>query len=277
MPTWLGILLFGSLFGRRRRSFGRSLLLGGLLGWLFHRNFDMDEMQADMHKAARKVRKAVKSAKHEFRDIGRAVREQARMKTDEHVDAVLEQVEASQARDEERRRRTDEKIAAAQAKIEEVRARQEEREQRKAERLNNTLERMETVRARHHERQQEIAEHLAAVRAEIAEQKAERLNNTIERMEAHRALQEERRAEREQQKAEQADNAYTRMETVRARHPEVDAESRPAGNEALLNRELVAELERNARTAAMAADVPTIDFPEEEKYYASKKYLFTGE
>lgn len=232
MPTWLGILLFGSLFGRRRRSFGRSLLLGGLLGWLFHRNFDMDEMQADMHKAARKVRKAVKSAKHEFRDIGRAVREQARMKTDEHVDAVLEQVEASRARDEERRRRTDEKIVAAQAKIEEVRACQEEREQ----------------------------------------QKAERLNNTIERMEAHRTLQEERRAEREQQKAEQADNAYTRMETVHARHPEVDAESRPAGNEALLNRELVAELERNARTAAMAADVPTIDFPEEEKYNASRKY-----
>ena len=268
MPTWLGILLFGSLFGRRRRSFGRSLLLGGLLGWLFHRNFDMDEMQADMHKAARKVRKAVKSAKHEFRDIGRAVREQARMKTDEHVDAVLEQVEASRARDEERRRRTDEKIAAAQAKIEEVRARQEEREQRKAERLNNTLERMETIRTR----QQEIAEHLAAVRAEIAERKAEQLNNTIERMEAHRALQEGRRTEREQQKAEQADNAYTRMETVHARHPEVDAESKPAGNEALLNRELVAELERNARTAAMAADVPTIDFPEEEKYNASRKY-----
>ena len=235
MPTWLGILLLGGLFGRRRRSFGRSLLLGGLLGWLFHRNFDMDEMQADMHKAARKVRKAVKSAKHEFRDIGRAVREQARMKTDEHVDAVLEQVEASRARDEERRRRTDEKIAAAQAKIEEVRARQEEREQRKAERLNNTLERME----------------------------------------AHRALQEERRTEREQQKAEQADNAYTRMETVHARHPEVDAEARPAGNEALLNRELVADLERNARTAAMAADVPTIHFPEEDgKYNASGKYLY---
>ena len=123
MPTWLGILLLGNLLGRRRRSFGRSLLFGGLLGWLFHRNFDLEEMQADVHKAARKVRKAVRKAKHEFRDIGRAVRDQAQMKTDEHVDAVLQQVEASQARDEERRRKTDEKIAAAQAKIEEIRTR----------------------------------------------------------------------------------------------------------------------------------------------------------
>ena len=204
MPTWLGILLLGNLLGRRRRSFGRSLLFGGLLGWLFHRNFDLEEMQADVHKAAHKVRKAVRKAKHEFRDIGRAVRDQAQMKTDEHVDAVLEQVEASQARDEERRRRTDEKIAAAQAKIEEIRARQDEREQRKAERLNNT---------------------------------------------------------------------YERMEALRARHQEVQAEPKAEGNEALLNRDLVAELERNARTAAMAADVPTIDFPEEEKYNASRKYF----
>ena len=251
MPTWLGILLLGNLLGRRRHSFGRSLLFGGLLGWLFHRNFDLEEMQADVHKAAHKVRKAVRKAKHEFRDIGRAVRDQAQMKTDEHVDAVLEQVEASQARDEERRRRTDEKIAAAQAKIEEIRARQDEREQRKAERLNNTFERMEALRARHHERQQEIAEHLATVRAEIAE----------------------RKAEREQQKAERLNNTCERMEALRARHQEVQAEPKAEGNEALLNRDLVAELERNARTAAMAADVPTIDFPEEEKYNASRKYF----
>ena len=243
MPTWLGILLLGNLLGRRRRSFGRSLLFGGLLGWLFHRNFDVDEMQADMHRAARKVRKAVRKAKHEFRDIGRAVREQAQQKTDEHADAVLEQVEVSQTRDEERRRKTDEKLAAAQVKIEENRARQDEREQQKAEQLSNTFERIEAIRARRQERQQEIAEHLAAVRAEIAERKAERLNNAFERMEA-----------------------------LRARHPEIQAEPKAEGNEALLNRELVADLERNARTAAMAADVPTIDFPEEEKYNASRKY-----
>ena len=40
-----------------------------------------------------------------------------------------------------------------------------------------------------------------------------------------------------------------------------------------LNRDLVEDLERDARTAAMAMDVPTIDFPEEdEKYTASRKY-----
>ena len=250
MPTWLGILLLGNLLGRRRRSFGRSLLFGGLLGWLFHRNFDLEEMQADVHKAARKVRKAVRKAKRDFHDIGRTVREQAQQKTDEHVDAVLEKVETSQARDEERRRRTDEKIAAAQAKIEEVRTRQDEREQRKAERLNNTFERMEAIRTRHHERQQEIAEHLATVRAEIAE----------------------RKAEQEQRKTERLNSTYERMEAVRARHQEVQAEPKAEGNEIRLNQELVADLERNARTAAMAADVPTIDFPEEEKYYASRKY-----
>ena len=47
-----------------------------------------------------------------------------------------------------------------------------------------------------------------------------------------------------------------------------------AGDEAQANRELVEELERDARTAAMAASVPTIHFPEEEneKYYSSGKY-----
>ena len=45
------------------------------------------------------------------------------------------------------------------------------------------------------------------------------------------------------------------------------------GNEALENRELVEELERNARTAAMAADVPVIEFPEEDgRYFSAKKY-----
>ena len=45
------------------------------------------------------------------------------------------------------------------------------------------------------------------------------------------------------------------------------------GNEALENRELVEELERNARTAAMASDVPVIEFPEEDdRYFSAKKY-----
>lgn len=41
------------------------------------------------------------------------------------------------------------------------------------------------------------------------------------------------------------------------------------------NRNLVEALERDARTAAMAASVPTIQFPEEdEKYHASRKYEY---
>ena len=44
-------------------------------------------------------------------------------------------------------------------------------------------------------------------------------------------------------------------------------------NEAKAIRELTEDLERDARTAAMAANVPTIDFPEdEEKYFSSAKY-----
>ena len=44
-------------------------------------------------------------------------------------------------------------------------------------------------------------------------------------------------------------------------------------NEAKEIRELAEGLERDARTAAMAADVPTIDFPEDdEKYFSSRKY-----
>ena len=44
-------------------------------------------------------------------------------------------------------------------------------------------------------------------------------------------------------------------------------------NEAKVIRELAEDLEKNARTAAMAADVPTIDFPEDdEKYDSSRRY-----
>ena len=44
-------------------------------------------------------------------------------------------------------------------------------------------------------------------------------------------------------------------------------------NEAKVIRELTEDLERNSLTAAMAANVPTIDFPEEdEKYFSSRKY-----
>ena len=54
---------------------------------------------------------------------------------------------------------------------------------------------------------------------------------------------------------------------------EVKAEPVNADSEARMNRELVLDLERDARTAAMAADVPTIQFPEEDdKYFSSRKY-----
>ncbi len=44
-------------------------------------------------------------------------------------------------------------------------------------------------------------------------------------------------------------------------------------NEALEIQELEKDMERNTKTAAMAADVPMIQFPEEdEKYHASRKY-----
>ena len=54
---------------------------------------------------------------------------------------------------------------------------------------------------------------------------------------------------------------------------EVKAKPVTADNEAHENMELVLDLESDARTAAMAADVPTIEFPEEDdKYFSSRKY-----
>ncbi|MBR5959446.1 MAG: hypothetical protein IKZ98_00490 [Clostridia bacterium] len=54
---------------------------------------------------------------------------------------------------------------------------------------------------------------------------------------------------------------------------EVKAEPVTADNEAQENLELVLDLERDARTATMAANVPTIEFPEDdEKYFSSRKY-----
>lgn len=44
-------------------------------------------------------------------------------------------------------------------------------------------------------------------------------------------------------------------------------------NEAKAIRELAEDLERNSCTAAMAANVPTLEFPEEDaKYFSSRKY-----
>jgi len=88
--------------------------------------------------------------------------------------------------------------------------------------------------ARREAREQKITDHLKAVHAEI----------------------EARKAERENRKAGKAIQV-----------------SRPECAEAKNNRELVDDLERSARTAAMMSDVPTIQFPEDDpKYHSSRKY-----
>ena len=93
--------------------------------------------------------------------------------------------------------------------------------------------------------------------------------------EAARNVREEIRNARN---AEYVRQAEERRETVR---PEKEAEAAnviralptSGTNEAKEIEELVGDLERNSGTGAMASDVPTIDFPEEEgKYHTTRKY-----
>ena len=87
-----------------------------------------------------------------------------------------------------------------------------------------------------------------------------------DRLNTIRAEVEARKAERETRRAE----AEVRNEGTAA---EVRALPVSGINEAKEIENLVEDMAKNAGTAAMAADVPTIDFPEdEEKYYASRKY-----
>ena len=107
-----------------------------------------------------------------------------------------------------------------------------------------------------------------AARREIRNaRKAEHDQRIEERLEAIRAEAEARRTERDARKAEREERKTEAAVTVCAL-PECDT------REAKEIRELAEGLERDARTAAMAADVPVIDFPEEEeeKYHASRKY-----
>ena len=100
-------------------------------------------------------------------------------------------------------------------------------------------------RARHDRKAAEIHERIEARKAE----REERLNALHAGIEARKARREENR--------------------------DVIARALPASgtNEAKVIRDLTEDLERDARTAAMAADVPTIEFPEEdEKYFSSRKY-----
>ena len=119
-----------------------------------------------------------------------------------------------------------------------------------------------------------------AVRREIHDaRRAEHRRDVEECLEEIRARAEERRAARA---------AAAAAATVTAA-PAAAAPAAPAAPVACLppvglpasaapilddSKTLVEDLERDARTAAMAADVPMIEFPEEEsdKYYASRKY-----
>ena len=100
--------------------------------------------------------------------------------------------------------------------------------------------------------------------------------------EAARNVREEirnaRREVRNARNAEYVRQAEERRETVR---PEKKAEAAnviralptSGTNEAKEIEELVGDLERNSGTGATAADVPTIDFPEEDgKYHTARKY-----
>ena len=91
---------------------------------------------------------------------------------------------------------------------------------------------------------------------------------------AREAVRNARRAEDGRQAAEVRYAARPERETEAA--DVIRALPQSGTREAKEIEELVGDLERNAATAAMAANVPTIDFPEEEddKYYASRKYSY---
>ena len=114
-----------------------------------------------------------------------------------------------------------------------------------------------------------------AAKREIRETEHDRWTTEIhEKVDARRAEREERieslRAEIEARKARREDTRQTDREQAAKR---VYALPVSGVNEAKVIRELTEDLERDARTAEMAADVPVIDFPEEdEKYHCSRKY-----
>jgi len=96
--------------------------------------------------------------------------------------------------------------------------------------------------------------------AEIHEKMDVRRTEREERLNALHAEIEARKARREEARREPAAKQVFALPAC-------------GTNEAKVIRELTEDLERDARTAAMAADVPTIDFPEGDgKYDSSKKY-----
>ena len=127
----------------------------------------------------------------------------------------------------------------------------------------------EAVRAAKRElREEEHDRKAAAIHERIDARRAER----EERLNTIRAMHEERmnaiHAEIEARKArkEEARKEETRKEEIRALPVS-------GTNEAKEIRELAEGLELDARTAAMAANIPTIDFPDEDgKYDSARKY-----
>jgi len=104
-----------------------------------------------------------------------------------------------------------------------------------------------------------------------------RVEEIHERVEARRAEREERlkeiHAEIEARKARREEAHRVEVCNTEQVQNVVHALPNCGTNEAKVIRELTEDLERNARTAAMAADVPTIEFPEDdEKYFSSRKY-----
>ena len=96
-----------------------------------------------------------------------------------------------------------------------------------------------------------------------------------------RELREARRAEQRQQMEERLEELRAEAEARRAGRMQRETEPvkviralpESGTNEAREIQELAEDLERDARTAAMAVDAPVIEFPEEEgKYNASRKY-----
>ena len=111
----------------------------------------------------------------------------------------------------------------------------------------------------HEERLEKAGERMDAVLAGIEKRGKKLAQKTAEGVKTLQDEIEARKARQEQKKAE----------SVR----EVQAKPEPLDYESLSNRDLVDDLERDARTAAMAADVPTIEFPEDdEKYFSARKY-----
>ena len=99
MLRLLGLLSLGNLlFGGRhhRRMLHRGLFFGAILGYLAHKDFDMEQVEEDARKAARTVKRTVheaaRAAKREIRDARRA----------EHFNKVHADVEARKAEHDRR-------------------------------------------------------------------------------------------------------------------------------------------------------------------------------